>query len=281
MEGMAELFATHRLEDPTSQLTLRIMPSSRNEVPMLGRVKLIHDAVAAGRPLSFEQVMKIDNREQLGNESYAWCWAAAKFLDSHPRYHARFHDFSKQVLDPKFDDRVRRELKDDWPDLVAEWRAYVAMLDYGYDFERGAVSFHAGKSFRAGDHLRAEIAADRSWQSTGVRLEAGATYHISASGRYQIALEEQEGTPRPWPCEPGGITIEYHDGLPLGMLLGAIHGERTAADPQSATFERPMAIGTQAIVKPTASGILFLRVNDSPAKLADNAGSLIVTIERP
>ena len=34
--------------------------------------------------------MQLDNRKQMGNEAYAWCWAAAKFLDSHPRYRDRF-----------------------------------------------------------------------------------------------------------------------------------------------------------------------------------------------
>ena len=34
------------------------MPRSRDEVPMLGRIKLIRDAVAADRALTFPQVMQ-------------------------------------------------------------------------------------------------------------------------------------------------------------------------------------------------------------------------------
>ena len=47
MEGTAELLATHRLDEKSGRLTLRIMPRSRDEVPMLGRIKLIRDAFAA------------------------------------------------------------------------------------------------------------------------------------------------------------------------------------------------------------------------------------------
>ncbi len=52
MEGTAELFGTHRSTSNTGQLTLRIMPRSRDEVPMLGRIKLIHDAIADDRTLT-------------------------------------------------------------------------------------------------------------------------------------------------------------------------------------------------------------------------------------
>ena len=66
------------------------------------------------------------------------------------------------------------------------------------------------------------IAADRGWQSSGVWLEAGKTYHVAASGRYQIAVEKNGDGEKAWSCEPGGVTIEYHDGRPLGELLGAV-----------------------------------------------------------
>ena len=79
------------------------------------------------------------------------------------------------------------------------------------------------------------IAADRGWQSSGVWLEAGKSYHVTASGRYQIAAEKSNDGEKAWPCEPGGVTIEYHDGRPLGMLLGAMvegarNGERGASE---------------------------------------------------
>jgi len=293
-EGMAELLATHRLEEKETgvfssdgnatnskankrlpspfllRLTLNVMPRDRREVPMLGRIKLVRDAVAAGQALTLAEVMAIDNHKQLTNEQYAWCWAAAKFLDSHPRYRERFRTLSKQVQDPKFDDLVRREFATDWEELLAEWQAYVATLDHGYDFERMAIRFERGTPLgRARRDVL--IASDQGWQSSGVWLEAGKTYRVRARGRFQIAAEDGVA----WPCEPGGVTIEYHDGRPLGMLLGAIVPE----DANGATFARPLSIGLGCEIMPEVSGTLYLRVNDSAARLGDNRGTLTISID--
>jgi hypothetical protein len=279
MEGMAELFGTHRLDDQTGQLTLRIMPNSREEVPMLGRVKLIRDAAADRKSLALEDVLKINNNVQLGNESYAWCWTLAKLLDTHPRYRNRFRTLYKHVLDPKFSEIFRREFDQDWADLNAEWQAYVATLDHGYDFERAAVDFNSYGLVNAGADRMISISADRGWQSSGMKLEAGKSYRISATGRYQIAVEQLDGKPQSWPCEPGGITIEYHNGRPLGMLLGAIRPENAATATTKDTFAEPFAIGLETTFKPTTGGTLYLRVNDSPACLDDNQGSISVTVQ--
>jgi hypothetical protein len=287
MEGTAELFATHRLDEQTGQLMLRIMPNNREEVPMLGRIKLIRDAIADHKMPTLDTVMQSDNREQMSNEAYAWCWAMTKFLDTHPRYRDRFHALYKNVLDPKFSDLMRREYEKDWPELTAEWQAYVATLDHGYDFDRMAINFRPGASASpglseskpAGQPHQVEITSDRGWQSSGVQLEAGRTYKVTATGRYQIAAEKTEAGTQTLPCEPGGVTLEYLDGHPLGMLLGAIYTGGETAPNSEASFANPAAIGLQATLKPTKSGTLYLRVNDSAAQLDDNRGTLIVAVE--
>jgi hypothetical protein len=269
MEGTAELLATHRL-DETGRLTLGVMPRNRAEVPMLGRIKLIQDARKAGRTLSFPAVMRISNDKQLENEPYAWCWAAAKWLDEHPRYRDRFRHLKQYVQNPDFNDIVRRDFGDDWGDLLAEWQACIATLDHGYDFQRMAIEFDRGSPLDdAGRSVT--IAADRGWQSSGVRLSAGKSYRITATGRYQIAHDGQ-----PWPCEPGGVTIDYHDGRPLGMLLAAVDGRTMGA-----TLADMLDIGLEATITPAASGTLYLRVNDSAGRLNDNRGTLTVTIAYP
>ena len=255
MEGTAELLATHRLDEKSGRLTLRIMPRSRDEVPMLGRIKLIRDAFAADRTITFPQAMKIDNRQQLDNESYAWTWAAAKWLDSHPRYGDRFRELRTHVRAANFNQLAERAYADDWPELLAEWQALVATLDYGYDFERTAIEFQPGRPLGAAGQ-RVTIAADRGWQSTGVLVQEGKSYRVAASGRYQIATEQIDGALQPWPCEPGGITLEYHDGRPLGMLVGAIVevGSGDEQGPSTASFAKPIEIGLSRHVTPTKPG---------------------------
>lgn len=241
---------------------------------MLGRIKLVRDAVAADRARTLPAILTIDNRtEQLDSETYAWCWAAAKFLDAHPRYQSRFRELQQHVEDLNFNQRVRQGFAADWKDLQPEWQAYIAALDYGYDFTRMAIDFNRGTPL-AGRSRQVEIAADRGWQSSGVWLEAGKEYEVTARGRYQIASQKIDGVERPWPCEPGGVTIEYHDGRPLGMLLGVIVPD----DGDEATFAKPLAIGLFAKVTPEVSGTLYLRVNDSVARLGDNRGRLTITI---
>jgi hypothetical protein len=254
------------------------MPKDRSEVPMLGRIKLNRDSVADHHALSFNAVMQLDNRAQMNNESYAWCWAAAKFLDSHPRYRGRFRALSKYVQELNFNDKMRRDFDADWNDLQAEWQAFIATLDHGFDFERMAIDFQKGEPL-GGQPRKVEISAERGWQSSGVWLEANHTYKITASGRYQIAAELVNDKQQAWPCEPGGVSIEYHDGHPLGMLLGAINPGTEIPSNALMSFVDPIPIGLQAVVKPTTSGTLYLRVNDSAAKLDDNRGSLTATIE--
>jgi hypothetical protein len=282
-EGMAELLATHRMGaggrgqgaggNDNSKLELKIMPRSRDEVPMLGRIKLVHDAVAAGDALSIDAILAIDGQRQQEPQAYAWCWALAKFLDSHPRYRDKFHDFAAHVRDPDFNARVKEAYESEWPELTAEWEAYVHSLDHGYNFERMAIEFEPGSPFTS--QRQVEVAADRGWQSTGIALQAGTAYRIRARGRYQIALEDG----KPWPCEAGGVTIEYYGGKPLGVLLGAIVPESDAARPAEADLAAPFAIGLERGLAPKTSGTLYLRVNDSPAKLGDNRGRLTIEVE--
>jgi hypothetical protein len=278
MEGIAELLGTHRIDPQTGELTLGIMPRSRDEVPMLGRVKLIDDAKADHRELTLPAVMALESRKQLGSEAYAWCWAAAKFLDSHPRYRDRFRELRTIVQDQNFNDVVRQKYAKDWADLNAEWQAYIATLDYGFDFERMAIDFETGKPL-VGPAQTTTIAADRGWQSSRVWLEAGKSYEVTATGHYQIAEEQRDGATNPWFSEPGGVTIDYHDARPLGILLGAVDSREKPVARANPTFANPVVIGLRTILKPTVSGTLYLRVNDSASKLNDNRGTIAVKIE--
>ncbi len=242
MEGTAELLGTHRLDPQTGELTLGVMPRNRREVPMWGRIKLIDDAKADHRVLNLPAVMQLDNRKQMGDEAYAWCWALVKLLDSNPRYRDRFHQLHKFVLDKNFNDLVRRKFAADWDDLNTEWQAYIATLDYGFDFDRMAIDFQKGRPLE-NQSITVRIAADRGWQSSGIWLDAGKSYDLTATGRYQIGAEQIDGQSKPWPCEPGGITIEYHDGRPLGILLAAIDSRGNTNTPSDESFAEPLTIG--------------------------------------
>ena len=182
MEGTAELMGTHRLED--GHLTLNVMPADREEVPGWGRIRIIKDAFAERRAMRFTGVIDYPPNAHVVTEPYAWCWAAVILLDRHPRYRQPFHELYKYVLDSDFNDRFRRRFARDWAQLCVEWQVMTSGLEYGYDIERTAIDFAPGHSLPV-EGTTVRVAADRGWQNSGLRLEAG-SITLTAAGRYQV-----------------------------------------------------------------------------------------------
>ncbi|HID77867.1 MAG TPA: hypothetical protein EYP56_17950 [Planctomycetaceae bacterium] len=268
MEGVAELLATHRWDG--KRVVMNVVPASREESPMWGRIGWIQDKWAEGHAMSLEGVLAYDARAHLEPGPYAWCWALAALLDHHPEYRDRFRRLPRLVLKPDFNRRFARMFADDWQQLVYNWQILVANLEYGYDVQRMAVDFRPGQPL-PGAGASVVVAADRGWQNSGWRLEAGQQYLLQASGRYQVDDE-----PKTWWCEPNGVTIRYYRGLPLGILLGAVQPD-VDPDPTTALL-RPITVGLGRTIEPERAGTLFLRINDSGGSLDDNAGTLTVGV---
>ncbi len=316
----------HTAPNQKLSLRLRHMPADRDEVPMWGRIKLIRgvggwEAQGARRKARDEkqttpniaQVMQIDNRRKLATAEYAWCWALVSMLDSHPQFQKPFRQLQRYVADPNFNDHFRRKFAPQWPELTAQWQSLVSTLDYGHDFSRMAIR-HVQPTTVVNQQQSTSIDVDCGWQSTGWRLEAGKTYQLTARGRFQIAEErelgvrghsrrEAQGARRelkknnsrlappnsqliPWMSEPGGITLEYHAGRPLGILLGALLPpsrrlvvESTETAKPQASLLNPIAVGLGTKITPDRDAVLYLRVNDRPAWLGDNQGQVEVSIE--
>jgi hypothetical protein len=269
MEGMAELFGTHRWQN--GRLTLGSFPASPEEVPMWGRIKIVRDGLAARRAKSLRGVFEYGPQAHREVEPYGWCWAAAVFLDRHPRYQERFRQLTRWTQDPDLSDRFVRLIGSDWDELAEEWQVFVADLEYGYDFHRMVIDFAPGRQLPGGG-AKVAVAADRGWQNSGLRLESGVTYRLRASGRYQVGSQ-----PQIWWCEPNGVSIRYYHGQPLGVLLAAVRPERREPNAPSALI-RPSVIGLGADLTPKQSGTLFLRINHSAGELRNNGGTARVEV---
>ncbi len=271
MEGLAELLATHRWHD--GQLQLAYFPRRRDEVEQWGRIKIVRTEVAAGLLLALEEIMAYGPRAHLRTEPYAWCWAAAAFLDGHPAFADRFRQLPAYVHAPESDLTARfwQLVAEDRRQLNEQWQLFALNIDYGYDVAREAIEYAPpGEAFVDAREVRVQV--DRGWQSTGLRLAADVPYHLVAAGRYQVGAG-----PPIWWCEPDGVTIRYVAGRPLGMLLAAV------SDPLQplagvTPLAQPAAIGRDASVTFPMAGTLFLRINDAPAELADNRGEVTVRI---
>lgn len=271
MEGTAELLGTHRLAGATPELGW--FPARREDVPLLGRIKHVQDAVVADASLRAADVLALEPQAFLHNDAYAWSWAFAHFLEQHPRYGDRFRQLAIHVRDTDFNDRFRERFALDWPHLQADWEVFVRAIEHGYDFDRTAIDFTPGEALAVGG-VSVTIAADRGWQSSGVRLQPGTTYRLTATGRYQVDDE-----PQIWWCEPGGVTIRYYQGRPLGILLAAVYDESTDVTAEGGLAD-PIAVGLGTTITPSFGGTLMLKINDSAAELHNNAGSLQVEILR-
>ncbi len=270
-EGMAEYLGTHRWRD--GRLTLGAMPRSREEAPYWRRIGIIQEAVAQRRALRLKTVIELPSDAFLKTEPYAWCWAAVTLLDRHPRYQERFRQLIGHVRDRDFNQRFYRLFEPDWQELNEEWQLMATNMEYGYDVRRAAVDFTPGKPLsRAGAEIT--VAADRGWQNSGLRLEAGADYQLTAAGRYQVAK-----TTRVWWSEPGGVSIRYYKGRPLGILLAAVRPDHPPPGSTTALLHST-AVGLGTTLSPGQTGTLFLKINDSAGELDDNAGELKVKVRR-
>ncbi len=273
MEGMAELLGLHAWQ--AGKLTLAYEPKSKEEVPYWGRVKTIRDDFAAGKGLTLEDVFRYDARAHLRVEAYAWSWAAVAFLDGHPLSQTAFRALKSKTADRslQFSLDLQERLKENWPALREDWELFVVNAEYGYDVGRSATERKETAALPP-QGASVTIAADRGWQSTGLKVEAGKRYQLSAGGRYQLASH-----PKAWWSEPGGVTIRYHRGQPLGKLLAAIGDLERPPAGTLTPLAAPQPIGLSATIEPAATGTLYLKVNDSPAELADNQGDLSVKVE--
>ncbi len=270
-EGMAELLATHQFAD--GKITLGIIPGDRDTVAKWGRIEAVQDAYLRRKALTPERLFKLSGTLHGTVEKYGWCWAGAAFFEHHPRYHDRFRKLPTVVTQPDFDQHVEQLFAPDRAQLDEDWQVYIAHLDYGYDFERMNFLPALGKPLE-GEVAVFEVAADRGWQSSGIALEPGKKYHITAQGRYQVVDGET-----PWQSEPGGVTIRYHRGEPLGKLLAAIRDNESRPNHASG-LTRPIPIGLDAVLEAPRGGTLYFRINDSAGELADNQGHAVVEIRQ-
>lgn len=272
MEGTAEMLATHRSSGPETRVLQ--VPSSREEVPYWGRFKKMNQLRTASRVPSIETVMKYAPTLSGDVEAYGWSWVAAMMLSSYPEYRESFDRAARMGKDdgPNFNRQLYSRLSKDWPALAARWSVAAHDIDFGFDWNQQHVDIATGDPPWDGRPITMNVRADRGWQSIGVRVPAGATIDVAATGTVTLAA-----SPRPWTSYPEGVTVEYHDGRPLGQLIARVLPNRT---PREANLPPPdvHAVGAGATIKvPEHSWILF-RVNDHVGDLNNNSGQFEVVI---
>jgi hypothetical protein len=275
-EGMAELLATHWWgEASESGPEVAYFPRAKTDVPMLGRIRIVRDEVAKGRTLNLKQILSYGADAHSNNVPYGWCWALAAFLDGHPQYQERFRELNRTATGSNINEAFLKTYADDWQALEAEWLLFVREIDYAYAFDRAAIQYRKGEPlspFSLGSTTT--ISVSSGWQSSGTLLQAGETYHIRAKGRF--TMQGKTANER-WPSDPGGITLHYLSGHPLGVLQAVlIPSQKTGVDFFDTSHIQLIGRGKQWT--PNQSGTLYLRINNKASQLPNNEGTIDVSI---
>jgi hypothetical protein len=272
MEGMAELFGTHRLSDD-GPAEFRILPTEFDDIRGWGRIAAVRQECVEGRPLSVAGVYQLPADDFFQPLAYAWSWALCRFLDGHPRYQEGFRELGQHLHDGEFEPRFRDLVLPDVRNLNTEWTLFTFQLQPGFEIEAAAMEFQPEKPMDAGAEQTVSIRADRGWQDVGLAVVEGQVFAVSASGRFTLADD-----PKPWVSEPQGISYDYFAGLPLGRLIACFDADPSADEGRARLQIVP--IGRSSRLTMPANGRLFFRLNDAWDSLSDNTGNVEVTIRR-
>jgi len=280
-EGMAEWLALHRWDAQTESLQLGYRVQNRREADYWGRVKIVRNELNQGSGMSLNDVFAIGPTAFQNLRFYGWSWAACEFLTYHRLTSKNFARLKRHVDLPA--ERFRRKVlttlnRDQKATLESDWNLFIHEIEYGYDISRGTLTDAErleSADATSTENLKVRIAADRSWQATGIQLKKGDQVAIVGQGQYRVKM-----TDRPWPSEAGGVTLRYYRGNPLGSLMAAVVPSADQAVETNKPLISGLHVGCKQTITAENDGQLCLRINESPADLADNVGALEVTVQK-
>ena len=284
-EGIAEQFGVHRWSNQNLKLLYRLR--DRSEAEYWGRVKRIKDERDTDKGMTLSDVLNIPPTAFLEVRYYAWSWAGCEFFSKHEKTKAAFRNLRALAhLDSaKFNQQFQLAIQNGWDTLERDWELFVGEMEYGYQVDRGQISVANPIGERSGSaNSKFEVRSDRSWQSTSIQVKKGDRIRISGSGEFRVGPNgpsSSDPSKTPWKSQSNGITIEYYQGYPLGMLhAGILNPTASTAREQIKGLLKPIPVGLNAEITAPATGTLCLRINESPANLDTNQGALEVDVEK-
>jgi hypothetical protein len=174
-------------------------------------------------------------------------------------------------LGPDFNERLAAMPGFDPARASRDFDVLTDEIDYGYDFTRSAIEWSAARPLVAQQRL--EVAAGRGWQHAGVALTSGRRYELHATGRCTLGRVGDTTIE----TEADGISLDWYRGRPLGRLLAAQWVE-SPADGGRPRFV-VLGEGASATIQAATDGPLYLKLNEPPGDLADDAGAITVEIQ--
>jgi len=211
-------------------------------------------------------------REPAGDwQDYAWRWALCHLLANNPNYADRFKPLAIALMEGRPDVSFESVYGPVAREISFEYDQFLLTVGNGYRTDLTAWPWKA--KFRplhaSGGNVKTTVEAAAGWQASGLQVEKGVMYEMTADGTWRTAAA-------------GAAVDAAGDATGHGRLVGAVleggekDGDTTARYALSAVI--PLG-ATRAFVAP-ADGRLFLRCDDDWTQLADNTGEVSVTLRR-
>ncbi len=234
-------------------------------------------------PPPLEDVLAMKQRT---GEGYAWAWSLCHLLANHPRYQERFRQFGLALLGGK-----RVELRTAFtknPPLAKEIecidferRQMLANLEIGYRVELCAwdweTEFGPIEPGKTGEVM---IEAARGWQATGLEVKSGDRVPFRATGSWRLTKNgpavSADGDPR-GSGKLIGVLLHVDESLRDSSRLGETR-PRGVENPLR--LSEPFDLGRQGTWTAREGGRLYVRCRDAWHELADNEGSITLTLPR-
>jgi hypothetical protein len=232
-----------------------------------------------------KQILRFGNQREDRMDRYVWSWAACVFFRNHPRYSQSLLLAASPPLDysDSLSKRLESSLQNQWDYVEADWSLFAQDFDFGYDPTRyifDTQSLLGSQPVIQPGTQPILVDSSLCWQGRAEEeVKKGIPLRIRANGQFVIANNlANSKTNTPWRCTPEGITIRYHQHLPLGKLLACFIPNPQSAKPNESRTAIVFPVGQQTEFTPPTDGWLLFKINEPVADLVDNAGSLTVEI---
>ncbi len=204
----------------------------------------------------------VNPREPPGRwQDYAWRWALCHLLESNPNYAGPFKQLGIGLMEntgASFEATYGEVAKE----IAFEYEFFLRHLGNGYRADLAAWDWKARfRPLAAGNRRNVKVRADRGWQPSSIEVVVGQQYAVTVAGE--------------WCTLEGGAEVTADgDATGRGRLLGAVLCSDGTSYRLGAAFELGAATEFTAV----ESGPLYFRCRDEFTELADNRGSVSVTV---
>lgn len=219
---------------------------------------VVADFLAKANPK--KALLEIVEADQITGDSwqnYAWRWALCHLLANNPNYNQQFRGLGISMMSGQ-PDTFESAYGNVAPQISFEYDQFVKHVANGYRVDLCAWQWDKrSMPLRGSRKAKVDIRAAYGWQASGVEVEAGTTIRVQCDGTWKVDGLTQ------------GCTADG-EASGEGRLLGVVMTDFVLSEP----FE----LGADMTFTAPASGILYLRCQDEWVALADNDGSIEVTM---